>query len=87
MGPDCRTLLDVHDELLGVISVAMLDNSYAAAEAEAFVGRHSAVLKPLKVVSRLTRKVTDGVATMNVKWKGVECLHLTGGCKVVKNFR
>ena len=61
MGPDCRTLLDVHDELLGVISVAMLDNSYGAAEAEAFVSRHSAVLKPLKVVSRLTRKVTDGL--------------------------
>ncbi len=61
VGPDCRTLLEVYDEVLGKISDSMLEKEYGDAEARDFVSRHSAVLKPLKVVSRLTRKVTDGL--------------------------
>ena len=57
VGPDCRTLLEKHDEILGAIRQGIVAAGYGDADAKDFVHRHTALLKELEVVSRITRRV------------------------------
>ena len=57
VGPDCRRLLAVYQQVLDHIATAVRLHQ-GDAEAADFVKRNSRVLKPLEVVSRITRRVT-----------------------------
>ena len=57
VGPDCRTLLEKHGEILGAIRQGIVAAGYGDADAKDFVHRHTALLKELEVVSRITRRV------------------------------
>ena len=57
VGPDCRAFLEKHGEILGAIRQGIVAAGYGDADAKDFVDRHTAVLKELEVVSRITRRV------------------------------
>ena len=64
VGPDCRKLLQNYESVLAALSQAIQGSTsgWGAVEAERFVYRHTAVLKPLATISHLTRaprKLTD----------------------------
>jgi hypothetical protein len=59
VGPDCRRLLENHASILKYVRKGIVAAGFGEAEARDFVDTHTAVLKELVVVSRLTRRV-DG---------------------------
>ena len=59
VGPDCRRLLENHAAILEDVRKGIVAAGFGEAEARDFVDTHTAVLKELVVVSRLTRRV-DG---------------------------
>lgn len=59
VGPDCRRLLKNHAAILEDVRKGIVAAGFGEAEARDFVDTHTAVLKELVVVSRLTRRV-DG---------------------------
>lgn len=59
VGPDCRRLLENCAAILEDVRKGMVAAGFGEAEARDFVNTHTAVLKELVVVSRITRRV-DG---------------------------
>ena len=90
VGPDCRTLLEIHAAILACLS-DKIEAIHGDVIDEDFVQRHSRVIAPLALVRDGTRRVTGSGA--DGLWGGVEGelrpppdpkrAHRRGACAVV----
>ena len=57
VGPDCRKVLENYVAILEDIGKGMVAAGFGNVEAKDFIDKHTAVLRELAVVSRITRRV------------------------------